>query len=108
LELAKFDHVEQGKHVEVWAAKTFYEFQKFKGFPLTKSIRELLEESNLRPFVNMFIMFMLEVTRRDDGLYPPTTIQSLVRAFDCLIRTHEKLTHFKNKLCTIKTFQYPY
>jgi hypothetical protein len=33
---------------------------------------------------------MLEVTRRDDGLYPPTTIQSLVHAFNCLIRAHEK------------------
>ncbi len=41
LEPTKLDHVEQGKHVEVWVAKTFDEFQKFKRFPFIKSIGEL-------------------------------------------------------------------
>jgi len=41
LEPAKFDHVEQGKHVEVWVAKTFDEFQKFKKISFIKSIGEL-------------------------------------------------------------------
>ncbi len=85
MELVEFDHVEQGNHVEVWVTKTFDEFQKFKGFPRIKNIGELLEERNLRPFINMFIMFMLQVTKRNNGLYPPTMIQSLVCAFNCLI-----------------------
>jgi hypothetical protein len=59
LDLAELNCVEQGKHVEVWVVKTFDEFQKFKGFALTKSIGKLLKENVLRHFVNMFIMFIL-------------------------------------------------
>jgi hypothetical protein len=104
LEPSKFDHVEQGKHVEVWVAKTFDEFQKFKGFPLSKSIGELLEESDLKVFVNMFIMLMLQVIRRNDGLDPPTMIQSLVCAFDYLIRVHEEQHTLEMSCAPLKPF----
>jgi hypothetical protein len=48
LDPTELNCVEQGKHVEIWVAKAFDEFQKFKGFPLTKSIGKLLEENDLR------------------------------------------------------------
>jgi hypothetical protein len=35
-------------------------------------------------------MFMLRMIKRNDGLYPPTMIQSLVHAFDCLIQAHKE------------------
>jgi 3-methyladenine DNA glycosylase Tag len=60
----------------------------------------------MRPFVNMLAMFMMQVIRRDVGLYPPTIIQSFIRALGCLKQAHEEQCTLK--ACTTKTFQYPY
>jgi hypothetical protein len=54
----------------------------------------------------MLAMFMMQVIRRDGGLYPSTVIQSFVRAFGCLIQAHEEQCTLET--CTTETFQYPY
>jgi hypothetical protein len=60
----------------------------------------------MRPFVNMLAMFMMQMIRKDGGLYPQTMIQSLVRALGSLIQVHEEQCTLET--CTIETFQYPY
>ncbi len=51
-------------------------------------------------------MFMMQMIRKDGGLYPQTMIQSLVRALGSLIQVHEEQCTLET--CTIETFQYPY
>jgi len=58
----------------------------------------------MRPFVNMLIMFMLRIIKRKNGLYPPTMIQSLVRAFDCLIQAHKEQHVLETSCAPLKPF----
>jgi hypothetical protein len=44
------------------------------------------------------------VTKRDNGLYPPTMIQSFVHAFDFLIWAHEEQHTLETSCAPLKPF----
>jgi hypothetical protein len=47
---------------------------------------------------------MLQVIKRDGGLYSLTMIQSLVHAFDCLIQVHEEQHTLETSYAPLKPF----
>jgi hypothetical protein len=69
---AEIENVRRGgerrsKASERGAARCFDDWREFCGL----SIGELLEEADLRPFVDMLTKFILEIKKRDGALYHP-------------------------------------
>jgi hypothetical protein len=53
------------------AAEAFDDWRQFQGISTLKSIGDLLEEPDLKPFVEMLTRFILEVKKKDGSHYHP-------------------------------------
>jgi hypothetical protein len=56
---------------ERWAAKAFDDWRQFWGISTSKSVGDLLEELDLKPFAEMLTRFILEVKKKDGSHYHP-------------------------------------
>ncbi len=65
------------KHIETWAKKVFRDFQKHHGFHAKLSIVDLLEHKDVTSFVDMLVIFMLQIMKQSKSLYPPTSISNM-------------------------------
>jgi hypothetical protein len=61
----------KSKHCEKWAENAFNEWRKFQGYFIEKSIADMSEEVDVKPFVGMLYEFILQLTKTDGSLYPP-------------------------------------
>jgi len=61
----------KSKHSEKWAENAFNEWRKFRGYSVEKSIADMSEEVDIKPFVGMLYEFTLQLTKADGSLYPP-------------------------------------
>ena len=60
-------------HSETWARNAFDEWRRFRGYSTEKTIGELSEAEDIRGFVEQLHNFVLQVTKHDGTLYPPTS-----------------------------------
>ncbi|KAL3685410.1 hypothetical protein R1sor_003432 [Riccia sorocarpa] len=95
VDLAELHRVEQGgrrrsQSSEDWARRTFDEWRRVKKIDYNKSIEDLSEETDVREFVDNLTTFFLQVNKKDGTLYPPTTIQALLRAIGRVIRARQE------------------
>jgi hypothetical protein len=73
MEAVRKGGVRRSEASEKWAARAFDDWREFRGFSIEKSIGDLFEEADLKPFVDMLVRFVLEVKKKDGQLYHPTT-----------------------------------
>jgi hypothetical protein len=63
----------KSRHSEVWACNAFDEWRLCNGFSVEKSIADLFEEPDIRPFVDLLFKFTLQVRKADGSLYLPSS-----------------------------------
>lgn len=57
---------------EMWARKAFDAWRTQSGHSTDLSIEDLSEQSDVKPFVDLLCVFMLQLTKQNGQLYPPT------------------------------------
>jgi hypothetical protein len=70
------------KHSKIWAKNAFDALHEFWSFDTEKSIVDLLEDPNfIMVLIDMLVMFVLQVAKKDKKLYPPMKYEKFICIF---------------------------
>jgi hypothetical protein len=64
--------VKERTHAKLWVKNAFDEWKLFCGFDTIKSIVDILNKGLIKGLVDMLSSFILQVTKKNGSLYPPT------------------------------------
>ncbi|KAL3694374.1 hypothetical protein R1sor_008025 [Riccia sorocarpa] len=87
IDSVEWDRVEQGGRRRSQSVEDWWIVKKID---CTKSIEDLSEETDLKEFVDHMAMLFIQVKKKDGNLYPPTTVQCLLRAVGRVIRSRQE------------------
>ncbi|KAL3682593.1 hypothetical protein R1sor_000615 [Riccia sorocarpa] len=102
----ELENVEQSeprrnKYSETWARRAFDEWRESRNLDISRTIEDLSEEVNLRDFIDNLSIFFLQVRKKDGKLYPPMSIEGLLRAIGRIIRARQKQRLIKSGAAVI-------
>ncbi len=79
------------KHFEIWARNALDAWHEFQGFDIKKFIANFSEDPNsIMVLVDMLAMFVLQVAKKDESLYPPMRYE----IFICIFFFFPKFSYF--------------